>query len=76
MTNRVLESAKWIASQAQNVLISDEGIELASRFIAEKMEEQGYSFKKWKEHTLAPKTMDETSLDWCTSVINAFLIET
>lgn len=64
------QSAKVISSLSEHVTISHSGIQRVADLLEKPFLNQEYSIKKWKQHKLNPKTMDQTAVDWI------FLVDT
>lgn len=65
----VLASAKFIASEAQDIHINDVKVdEVAERISSEMVGPNAYTSAAWSGHDLHPKTTDESTLNWIFTV--------
>ncbi|CAO3588488.1 unnamed protein product [Absidia cylindrospora] len=64
MTDRVLDSAKFIAEHSDYVWIPYDCIDHATELIVKSMEQREYSTKTWNQHPLNPKRLDTSTVDW------------
>lgn len=62
--NKVLESARFISENSENVSIPLENLDSAARSIMRNMKMRSYSTKTWNEHPLHPKVADCRTVDW------------
>ncbi|KAK9373288.1 uncharacterized protein V1513DRAFT_426733 [Lipomyces chichibuensis] len=60
----VLESAKFIYENADDVTISEEACKRAAKSIYTSMQEKSYSTDTWASNLLNPKTKDASAVDW------------
>lgn len=64
MSTRVVDSAEFIASKAQNVFVSETGCRIAAKSIYKAMNEQQYSTETWASHLLNPVEKTASTVDW------------
>ncbi|KAL8905742.1 MAG: hypothetical protein Q9207_002456 [Kuettlingeria erythrocarpa] len=57
----VLKDAEYVYNNSIDVALDTYGTKAAAAKIWDLMQEKGYSFKKWSEHTLHPKEKDEST---------------
>ncbi|CAO3655137.1 unnamed protein product [Mucor hiemalis] len=62
--NKVLESARFISQNSENVSIPLKNLDSAARSIMRNMKTRSYSTKTWNEHPLHPKVADCRTVDW------------
>ncbi|KAK9455207.1 hypothetical protein V1511DRAFT_488070 [Dipodascopsis uninucleata] len=60
----VLESAKFIYENSEDVRISKEGCEEAANVIYDAIEAEYYSTETWSNHLLNPKEKNGSTIDW------------
>ncbi|KAK9332448.1 hypothetical protein V1520DRAFT_334910 [Lipomyces starkeyi] len=64
LSTGVLESAKFIYENADDVTISQETCKSAARSIYNSMQKKSYSTDTWSSNLLNPKTKDASAVDW------------
>lgn len=64
MSTGVLSSAEFIASNALDVIVSEQGCCAAAKSVYHAMQEQQYSTETWASHPLHPKEKTESVVDW------------
>lgn len=62
------ESAEFVATQAQNVVVNEAGCKDAALRILSEMNRKDYSVKTWSSHELTPKEKNEATVDWIFTV--------
>ncbi|KAL8943915.1 MAG: hypothetical protein Q9211_000799 [Gyalolechia sp. 1 TL-2023] len=61
---KVLEDAEYVYDHSIDVALDTYGTKAAAAMVWELMQEKNYSFKTWSEHTLHPKTKDESTVNF------------
>lgn len=68
MSTGVVSSAKFVASKAQDVFVSEQNCSVAAKAIYKAMQEQEYSTETWASHPLNPDTKTINTVDWIFTV--------
>ena len=61
---KVLKDAEYIYDHSIDVALDSHGTKTAAALIWQQMQEKQFSFKTWSEHTLHPKTKDESTVNF------------
>ncbi|KAL8943029.1 MAG: hypothetical protein Q9216_001317 [Gyalolechia sp. 2 TL-2023] len=61
---KVLKDAEYVYDHSIDVALDTHGTKAAAATIWKSMQEKKYSFKTWSEHTLHPKTKDESTVNF------------